>query len=217
MGTDIHGFLQVKCGNRWENKCEIEDDRNYLSFAILAGVRNGFGFAGVKTHTPINPISEPRGLPDDLGFKDRSYAEFDDPAITNPQSREVPYEDFDFGDHSKSWLYMSEILDWPHWEDSVQMQGYVDRTEWEAMTTEFRNPNNWCGGISGPDVVLTTTSDVVAGTAPDGWTYALHNWEVKISDRARVFRKWLDYIEAKWAWKIERDPKSVRLVFGFDS
>ena len=40
--------------------------RNYLLFSVLADVRNGTGFAGVITYKPVVPISEPRGLPDDL-------------------------------------------------------------------------------------------------------------------------------------------------------
>jgi hypothetical protein len=32
----------------------------------LADVRNGLGFAGVKTHNPLTPISKPRGVPTEV-------------------------------------------------------------------------------------------------------------------------------------------------------
>lgn len=41
------------------------DNRNYDLFAALADVRNGVGFAGVKTGKAIEPIAMPRGIPDD--------------------------------------------------------------------------------------------------------------------------------------------------------
>lgn len=93
MGTDIHCVAEIrrpKHGGKWEpalspipNKYfqpdEPQDEsnrkleyprlirwRNYDLFAMLAGVRNGRGFAGVVTGAGFNPISEPRGLPDDL-------------------------------------------------------------------------------------------------------------------------------------------------------
>ena len=35
-------------------------------FAILAGVRNGYGFAGCDTGDGFRPIAPPRGLPGDV-------------------------------------------------------------------------------------------------------------------------------------------------------
>ena len=53
MGTDIHGgFIKVvkdQTGNvvsKQPIKTNWNFDRNYTLFAILAGVRNGYGFAG---------------------------------------------------------------------------------------------------------------------------------------------------------------------------
>lgn len=57
--------------------------RNYGMFAFLADVRN-------YSHVP--PISEPRGLPSDVGVSDRDEI-----------------EDY-FGDHSFSWLGLDELL-----------------------------------------------------------------------------------------------------------
>jgi len=39
----------------WKNAGEIDGNRNYDLFAILANVRNGHGFAGIKTGGGIRP------------------------------------------------------------------------------------------------------------------------------------------------------------------
>lgn len=201
MGTDIHGRLQ----RRWNPESAyadigpIEDERNYAVFAMLAGVRNGFGFAGCKTHEPLVPISEPRGLPDD-----------------NPKY-EGEDADWMFGDHSFSWVTLRELLDWPGWGQELHMTGILDREEYERVMREGGTPKSWCGGIGGPGVVQTTHESIQAGTAPENWTCAQYEWRTPFRDRVRLFRMWLDYIEAKHGWELESDPGAIRLVFGFDS
>lgn len=50
MGTDIHCTFQSKTDGRWADiPHKYEGNRHYFLFSWLAGVRNGFGFAGVKT------------------------------------------------------------------------------------------------------------------------------------------------------------------------
>jgi hypothetical protein len=67
MGTDIHLAAEVFTEGRWQLvETELPDYRNYTAFAILADVRNGYGFAGFDTGEPVIPISEPRDFPDDL-------------------------------------------------------------------------------------------------------------------------------------------------------
>lgn len=58
MGTDIHCVFQKKCPEGWEDiESEYEEGRHYTLFAWLGDVRNGFGVAGVKTHTELAPLS----------------------------------------------------------------------------------------------------------------------------------------------------------------
>ena len=91
MGCDIHMFVEVKQkDNDWwqsfdaifpypyyhpENAPtrynkqftdEPYNDRNYDLFSALAGVRNGYAFAGCDTGDAIKPIQDPRGLPDNV-------------------------------------------------------------------------------------------------------------------------------------------------------
>ena len=106
------------------------EDRDYESFARLAGVRNSQG---------VIPISEPRGLPAD-------YA---------PTSavHEEGWEQFELGDHSHSWLLAREVLEYEGW-GVVDRQGQVELQvyrEWKKAGTA--DPSSWCIRSSGTSVV----------------------------------------------------------------
>ena len=78
MGTDIHVICQVKDNGKWidnpikifphydfELKSDVlkdfpNDTRDYDWFSVLANVRNGRGFSGIKTGDGFSFISEPR-------------------------------------------------------------------------------------------------------------------------------------------------------------
>lgn len=62
MGCDIHIIVEIRKDGKWEYVPDIPkslNDRNYKTFACLAGVRDDFG----------NKVFEPKGLPDDLSGK----------------------------------------------------------------------------------------------------------------------------------------------------
>ena len=58
MGTDIHLHVELKINGRWEHYCSPNISRDYNLFAKMANVRN--------EDREINPISIPKGLPNDL-------------------------------------------------------------------------------------------------------------------------------------------------------
>ncbi len=78
MGTDIHSIAQVCRDGSWVTVAiSIDGDpRSYNTFAMLANVRNGRGFASIKTSGGFPYIHEPRGLPADL--KEPSHVDGDD-------------------------------------------------------------------------------------------------------------------------------------------
>lgn len=193
MGTDIHGFLESRYRPEqgWFRECEIEDSRNYVVFAVLANVRNGFGFAGVPTHEPLKPIAEPRGLPDDH---------------TTGYGEDVEYE---FGDHSFSWLTLDEIADWPGWDQVLHEQGWISREQYAEWQKNPGAPSGgWSGGISGRAVIHANHE---ADLFPDGWTHVRVSWTRPLRDPCGLFLTWLEYAKAK-----VRDREG-RIVFGFDS
>jgi len=91
MGTDIHPVVEVRVDGKWERwaraTARLDSNRNYWSFAVLADVRNGHGFAGHYTGEPVVPIASPRGIPKD-----------------SPETHEW------LGDHSWSYVTLTELL-----------------------------------------------------------------------------------------------------------
>jgi hypothetical protein len=156
MGCDIHFYVERRNGSGWKScdvweKPEYEDegdrltvpygkhfygDRNYDTFAILANVRNGHGFAGVDTGDGFVPIAEPRGLPDDL-------------------SPELKAEADAYLEHTPTWLLLKELMDYD-WTRTTTKRGWVSGAEFEDWTSYNRGrglgPRGWSGGVSGGSV-----------------------------------------------------------------
>lgn len=84
MGCDIHVHTEVKINGQWHHYNAPEVNRNYALFAYMANVRN---------YGDITPISEPKGLPDDVSFM-------------------VQFDSDRWGDdgHSHSYLTADEIV-----------------------------------------------------------------------------------------------------------
>lgn len=67
MGCNIHGVVEVKEKDAWRWLCEIPWNRDCLFYAQIAGVRNHWG---------LEPISSPRGMPDDVDDTTRHDYEY---------------------------------------------------------------------------------------------------------------------------------------------
>ena len=130
MGTEIHPRAEVRLNGIWRLANQnIPSCRNYITFAALANVRNGYGFAGVPTHDAIPFISEPRGLPDDLSAGLRDVLSLD------------PYA---LGDHSFSWVTLREMQEYA--KPDVHCTGMCLPDD----IIGSGRPKSWCGGVSGP-------------------------------------------------------------------
>lgn len=93
MGCDIHAKVQRRVNGQWQDvRGRWFDFRSYRSFAVMCGVRSHYG-------GNLVPMSEPKGLPPDYvdEVKPSGFAEFEDL-------------------HSRSWLTLKEMLEYPHWE-----------------------------------------------------------------------------------------------------
>src|SRR5574340_1109003 len=120
MGTDIHGVFQRRNGSKWEDiPSKYEQNRHYLLFAWLGNVRNGFGCAGVPTHTEITPLSDCRGLPDAFDGSD----------------------EHDIGDHSFSWVSADEVISTT--PPKILRTGIVPRSAFDAWDGTS-SPGAWC-------------------------------------------------------------------------
>lgn len=105
MGCDIHLHIEIKVDGQWHHYNHPQIPRNYWLFAKMANVRNYDTF----TCGLIEPISQPKGFPDDATFTTK----FD-------------YEER-WGDdaHSASWLNAKEIqtlAEW--WRETFKKESY---------------------------------------------------------------------------------------------
>lgn len=207
MGTDVHAVAQAKVGDGWRDvPMAWDQDRHYFLFAWLAGVRNGFGFAGCPTHTPIAPLAEPRGYPPDFEVDDDNH-----PTTLEaycPRRRgwlddaEKGAPKFYMGDHTYSWLTADEILQGKR-PDRVWQTGIVPRAFFDAWDGHTP-PNEWSGGISGGGVkVAESPTDV----EPESTHVRI--WWIRPDDELAYF---VDEVK-----RLKDEHGEVRLVFGFDS
>lgn len=217
MGTDIHMIAEVRKNGVWhtildnifigwggtsfhEETCVPYSDRNYNLFAILAGVRNGTGFAGCRIGEKFNPISETKGYPEDMCKDSESY---------------LSYE------HSASWLTLKEIFDFD-WNQIHRRYGVLSEEEYKNTVMKGKYPDNWCGGISGRNISVIPESemvDLIQGLIPheEGKHYYTGCYfnPLPYSDYAE------DFLEAMEKLKVfvpeNGTLEDVRIVFDFDS
>lgn len=206
MGTDIHVAMQAKKDGVWQDiEHKYNEDRHYFLFSWLANVRNGYGFAGVATYTPVAPISQPRGLPDDFQMDADCH-----PVSSKEQMgrRAEWLEDGEepsiwMGDHSHSWLTADEILSAPvpgrTWRTGIVNRDFFDA--WDGHTP----PTEWSGGISGPEVVVAESPCAV----DEDTTHVRINW---MHDEGKALTYFIDEIK-----RLKELHGEVRMIFGFDS
>lgn len=235
MGCDIHFFVEVKKNGKWETADSWKEDRdydtprmvvpyeqsfyhdrNYNLFAILADVRNGRGFAGCDTGDGFNPISEPKGLPEDVSAPIKAEADA-----------------WEGDGHSHSFHTLQALLNYD-WTQTTKRRGYCDAVEfWEwsrYLRGEGRGPKSYCGDVGGGMVQKISTAEMdqkLKGISERGSTYD----EIK-----RAITKKLPHAYASIEWTepyyrscsaflgevIPRllrlgKPEDVRIVFWFDN
>ena len=230
MGTDIHSIAQVNRDGRWQTVAVgIDgDQRSYNTFAMLADVRNGYGFAGCRTSTGFPVIHEQRGLPEDLKTNEDNgllinktdlVCAWDwggnEIPIDSPDARRVKYLDEEpmyLGDHSFSWCTLTELrtfIENVAKKTETRIVGIVDLAAYNLHKQTCQRYTNWCGMVSGPGIVVE--SDPPGPRA----THVQTSWPVNAAESSRLCK-----IEAALSLVAERTgaaPESIRFVYGFDS
>lgn len=156
MGCDIHLYVERRdetgtwvSADKWTpNKYADEEGeppfavdygdrfyagRNYDLFAMLADVRNGRGFAGIVTGDGFNPISDPKGLPDDVSAQVKADS-----------------DRWEGDGHSHSHLTVAELLEYD-WTQTTRHIGIVSPGQWAEFKANGK-PTSWSGDISGGNV-----------------------------------------------------------------
>jgi len=236
MGTDIHSIAQVRVDGEWKTVAVGigGDPRDYNLFAMLADVRNGRGFAGIKTTDPFPVIHEQRGLPFDLQVND------DGDSVSVTASDLLMAWDYDgtpcevksgrrasclgqddnrmwMGDHSHSWCLLSELetfVEKVAIKHEAKLYGVVDREEYDTAKKEGRRFQSWCGDVAGRGVVKASEQEYAIRPA-DGVTHVQAEWTQNAMECSHLgeIREALHAI----AKTCNVTPDAVRYVYGFDS
>jgi hypothetical protein len=204
---DLQGYLEMskergEDPSYWELRIQeekagtfdfVSTGRNYMLFAILAGVRNYYS---------LTPISKPRGLPGDVSDQVRSNSE-------------------EWGDdgHSHSYLSITDLFAF-NWESGFIQEGWVDAKNYQAFKENGR-PGSWSRSVGGGGVDHVTHYDMDNFLANNGEYYALGSspytlvqWKETYKDKVGTFYSWSI---PKLKELAEDDPGSVRIVFWFDN
>lgn len=200
MGTDIDGTFQAfkpELKKWYSVPTTVNLSRNYYLFAVLAGVRNGYGFGGIQTGEPVTPIAEPRGLPTDSGnLLITGYGD----CAENPGSVWL-------GVHDHSWLTAEEMLAWHKNAPKVLRTGLLERQTYETWD-KVSKPVSYCAGVLGGGFITVTDNEVAKRETPN-WTHIRCEWT---SDLAVDLAYFFDEVT-----RLKELYGEVRFVFGFNS
>lgn len=217
MGCDIHCYAEVKTNNKWkkvgsifknpwyiwykDNNKEVPknekeftdspyDGRNYNLFSILAGVRNDYN---------ILPISNPKGLPNDISNEVRGkYSVWEDDG------------------HSASWLTTKELKEYDWKNKTANYSGWFSIKDY----VKFKNGEDNFGygkDVGGAMVVKISQEEADLMLYKNNFDknksyYVYCEWIESCYESSRFFVD--DTIPT-----LEKlgNPEDVRIVFWFDS
>lgn len=184
---------QMECNPVYEGW--IYNDRNYTLFSILANVRNGIDkiFLGPATGHQAKPISNPKGIPDDVSDKVRKC-----------------YDDFGRGSHSTSYFTLKQLKEY-NLDEEITYVGLVDRKEY-ARYLKNGNPESWCGGSNAKLISNQDMEDWINGKVEfhEMFVQTLLRWKNDAHDCG------LENI-IRQLENLEENPDNIRIVFWFDN
>lgn len=231
MECDIHFYVERRDGGQWVScdtwKKEEGDEigvvpyenlfyrkRNYSLFAILADVRNGRGFAGIKTGEGFNPIAAPRGVPVDCCQEYRALQ-----------------ESYGEDGHSHSFFTVAELMAFD-WTQTTTLCGIVDGKNFEDFMrwrkARQEPPNEYYGDRFCPSVRAVGNEEMAAAVksvtdrkiygaeflpALQEATLGMHTRVEWAPSYSRCCRDFLSDTLPR-LWRLGK-PEEVRIVFFF--
>lgn len=223
MGTDVHMVGEV-CNwltNEWEMfpLPPRLTERNYSFFAALAGVRNGYGFAGAPLHEPVTPLTCDRGWPADIGHAAKRWVmdDFGEDELAG-------FLLDGCGEHSAGHAYLSEIRRYD-WFQSVERCGVIKADEFIGKPEGDPPLGEYCGGVGGPQIEVIDSRlqgyALAQSLAKEGrCTHVRIYWQEELVNPS-IVDEFIRYLEV---WRPadyllrEADPDDwVRVLFNFDS
>lgn len=217
MGCDIHAAIEYrdtgagpwkallnrnKYFGKWEDESELtarlDVGRDYDLFAILGNVRNGRGFAGVKTGEGFDPMTDNRGIPEDI----------------SPEANEALSHE-----HSATWVTLPEILayDWDRSSKHIGWVGAEEFEKWDRMKEWNPEPDGWCGGGNFKKITIEEMRQAIQDGKADslGRTMCLIAWVTSYTHDAR--QMWTHILPKMLNLGRTHGFDNVRLVMDFDS
>lgn len=182
------------------NTIEPYSGRNYDLFAILADVRNGYGFAGIDTGDGFKPIDMPRGIPKNASKKYKKYA-----------------KSWGEDGHSHSYFTVRELKEYDWHGQTTKHRGLVDMDQYKVFKKKGK-PEEWCGDSSGGALLKVTNKEMDE--------LIDHPENILKNMRYMTFVEWGEsYYESTKDFvdnvipRLEKlgDPDKVRIVFFFDN
>lgn len=227
MGTDIHAAIEfrksaaepwqaVMVPNKYFGKYDDESEftsrinieRDYDVFAILGNVRNGYAFAGCVTGVGFEPISDNRGVPEDISEDGRK-------ALSD--------------EHSPTWVTLPELLtyDWTRLTIKTGIVGQEEFERWDRMKEWESGPRSYCGGVSGqrvkhisPDEMRERIKGIKSGAVQAGSDsfdyYTRLEWKESYAEAGKQL--WVSVLPLMLKAAVDcGSADNVRLVMDFDS
>lgn len=201
------------------------DGRNYNLFGMLADVRNGSGFAGVKLGDGFVPICQPKGWPADPGPEVEAFIKASDYRGDYP----VPNGDTWPGDHTPSWLTLAE-LDAYDWEgQTTRLCGVIPLAEYAERRAKgvAGAPESYCGDTWGQGRVTMEEADadkaMNAGgiVEAEGQHISVRVWwgETYAEAAGDFYTRVLPGLRSlvRSSGGFITTPDDIRIVFNFDS
>ena len=192
------------------------EGRNYTVFALLADVRNGFGFAGCEIFKPLKHFPL-RGLPAE------AYEEMEDS------------EWYNGGYHSFNHFTYEELIKSDLWEQPVNEKGYIQIDVFlKYLKAKETNPNttpeSYCGDSWGSGIEKIGSRDIrkkMFEGSLEQWikekeeqdikVYVKHDWEDRTCLQDSAFYHWLKSDAMKNLVEESGGSDDVRIIVSFDS
>ena len=202
MGTDIELYVEKQDDQgKWkmiDNISVLDIGRNYNLFAILANMRNGFGFAGIKTGNGFIPITKPKGIPEDASAEYLKIAE------------ENSYDGENFSYHT-----IQDLLD-HDWNQRTQVCGDIDLKTYKKWMENEKSgePDDWTRLYGGASLSNSEMEELINSGVNDNSTDQYTSVKWTKTYRECVGEYFFDTILDKLK-KIAEDHSKVRIVFFF--
>lgn len=133
MGCDIHLHIEIKTNGAWHHYAALMIERSYALFAKMAGVR---------TDTPSEAISAPRGIPEDV-----------------TEITKYDFTKWEADAHSASWFGIPDIMALEDWL-KTESGGMAGKSLEYSILRTYLFGNHFSTNVRWPEEKIDFVEDV---------------------------------------------------------